>query len=86
MATLILAGNIFQLWIFFHLNPNTHPILTGVGIASQLIICLGPFWALYDWFVRRSKRVWKPWLWILFVPWGFLWYYFEKRCSSDAGT
>jgi hypothetical protein len=33
---------------------------------------------LYDWFVSKSKRTLKPWMWIFFVPWGFLWYYFEK--------
>jgi hypothetical protein len=22
--------------------------------------------------------VWQRWMWLFFVPWGFLWYVFEK--------
>ena len=50
--------------------------------CSQIVIvvavCIGPFWMLYDWFVRKAKRTWNSWMWLFFVSWGFLWYYFEK--------
>jgi hypothetical protein len=39
---------------------------------------------LYDWFVKRGKRTWKAWMWLAFVPWGFLWYYFEKCRPANA--
>jgi hypothetical protein len=41
---------------------------------------------LYDWFIRRGKKKWKSWLWLFFVPLGFLWYYFEEyRPSRRTG-
>jgi hypothetical protein len=39
---------------------------------------------LYDWFVKRGKRTCEAWMWLFFVPWGFLWYYFEKYRPTKA--
>jgi hypothetical protein len=34
---------------------------------------------LADWFVKRRKKLrWHPWMRLFFLPWGFLWYVFEK--------
>jgi hypothetical protein len=83
-VTIILVANILHLWMFFHLNLETHPVAARVGIGIHVAACIGPFWMLYDWFVKRNKGTWKPWMWLAFVPWGFLWYYFEKYRPSKA--
>ena len=77
-VAILLAANALHLWMFFHLNPETRPLATWVGIGIHIVCCIGQFWMLYDWFVKESKRKWKSWMWLFFVPWGFLWYYFEK--------
>ena len=28
--------------------------------------------------------VWQRWMWLFFVPWGFLWYIFEKYERSPS--
>jgi len=83
-VTTILAANILHLWMFFHLNLQTHPVATWVGIGIQVAACIGPFWMLYDCFVKRNERKWQAWMWVFFVPWGFLWYYFEEYRPSKA--
>jgi len=70
--------------MFFHLNPETYPLATRVFIGIHAIACVSPFWMLYDWFVKSGKRTWKTWMWLFFVPWGFLWYYFEKYRPANA--
>lgn len=84
-VAVIAAMNVVHLWLFFHLSDN-HPLLLRITVAIHVIACLGPFWMLADWFVKRRKRLrWQSWMWLFFVPWGFLWYVFEKRepASSD---
>jgi len=83
-ATIILVANILHLWMLFHLNLETHPVRTWLGIGIQLAVCIGPFWMLYDWFVKRNGHL-KAWVWLIFVPWGFLWYYFEKYRWEPRG-
>jgi hypothetical protein len=75
-----------HLWLFFHIDFEIHPMLSRLAIAVHVVGCVGPFWMLADWFVKRKKKLqWKPWMWLFFVPWGFLWYIFEKweRPESD---
>jgi hypothetical protein len=83
-VTIILAANILHLWMFFHLDAETYPVMAWVAITIHLGACIGPFWMLYDWFVKKHKGKWKAWMWLFFVPWGFLWYYFEKYRPSKA--
>lgn len=54
-VTIVLAANILHLWMFFHLNLETHPVATWVGIGIQVAAYIGPFWMFYDWFVKRNK-------------------------------
>jgi len=63
---------------------ETHPVTSWVAIGMQVAVCIGPFWMLYDWFVKKAKRTWKPWMWLFLIHWGFLWYYFEKYRPSAA--
>jgi hypothetical protein len=83
-VAIILAADVFHLWMFFHLNLETHPIASWIGIGIHVGACVGPFWMLYDWFIKRRQRTWKAWTWLFFVPWGFLWYYFEKHRPTKA--
>ena len=77
-AAVIVAVNALHLWLFFHL-PTDHTVQFWITIALHTTACVGPFWMLADWFVKRRKKLrWRPWMWLLFVPWGFLWYVFEK--------
>jgi len=78
----ILAANILHLFLFLQMNPETRPVLTWVAIGIHVAACFGPFWMLYDWFIRRKKGELKAWMWLFPVPWGFLWYYFEQYRPS----
>lgn len=81
---IILAVNILHLWMFFHLDVATFPVVARVGVGIQVIACIGPFWMLYDWFVKRHQGKLEAWMLLFFVPWGFLWYYFEKYLPNKA--
>jgi len=81
---IILVANVLHLFMFLHLNSETHPVATGIGIGIHFAACLGSFWMLYDWFIRRRRDKWKAWMWLFFVTWGFLWYYFEKYRRNIA--
>jgi hypothetical protein len=77
-VAIILAANLLYLWLFFHLDLETYPIMSRVGIKVHVTSIIGAFWMLNDWFIKRGKRQWKAWTWLAFLPWGFLWYYVEK--------
>jgi hypothetical protein len=82
----IAGANVLHLWLFFHL-PNAHPVQLWVTLAIHTIACIGPFGMLAHWFVKRGKPLrWQPWMWLFFVPWGFLWYVFEKYEPGDMRT
>ena len=73
----IFAANVVHLWLF-HL-PNARPAQFWITIAIHTVACIGPFWMLGNWFLKRGKKlVWQRWMWQFFVPWGFLWYVFER--------
>jgi hypothetical protein len=75
---LIAVINVVHLWLFFNL-PDVHGFQFWVTITIHAIGTLGPFWMLSHWFIkRRMKLRWERWMWLAFVPWGFLWYAFEK--------
>jgi hypothetical protein len=81
----IVAANVVHLWLFFHL-PNAHPAQFWITIAIQMIACIGQFWMLGHWFIKRGKKLrWERWMWLFFVPWGFLWYVFEKCEQPKSG-
>jgi hypothetical protein len=73
---IILAANLVHLWLFFHLD-SPYSLLVWIAMAVHVAACVGPFWMLVDWFVKKHHYHWKTWMWLFFVPWGFLWYYFE---------
>jgi hypothetical protein len=77
-AVVIGAVTAFHLWLFFHL-PNAHSFQFLFTVALHTVACVGPFWMLADWFIKRGKKLrWQRWMWLFFLPWGFLWYVFEK--------
>lgn len=66
-ACAIASANAVHLWLFFHL-PSAHAVQFWITIALHTIACIGPFWMLADWFVKRRKKLrWRPWMW-LFDP------------------
>jgi len=83
--TAVIAGvNVLQLWLFFHLR-NAQLVQFWITVAIHSIACIGPFWMLAHWFIRRrSKLQWQRWMWLFFVPWGFLWYVFEKWEPAES--
>lgn len=84
-VAVIAALNAVHLWLFFNIS-DSHPLLLRITVVIHVIACLGPFWMLAHWFVKRRKKLrWQSWMWLFFVPWGFLWYIFEKwePASSD---
>lgn len=83
-AGTIATANVLHLWFFFHL-PNAHPLQFWITIALHAMACIGPFWMLADWFVKRHEKLrWRPWMWLFFVPWGVLWYVFEKWEPAES--
>jgi len=75
-----------HLWLFFHLNPATYPVFSRIALGVHVAACIGPFWMLYDWFIKNQKGELKRWMWLVFVPWGFLWYYFEVHRAMISRT
>lgn len=83
-ALVIVAVNIVHLWLFFHLTDE-RPVAFWLTISIHIIGCIGPFWMLAHWFAkRRNKLQWQRWMWLSFVPWGFLWYIFEKWEPAES--
>jgi hypothetical protein len=83
---IILAATAVHLWLFFHLNPATYPVFSRIALGVHVAACIGPFWMLYDWFIKNQKGELKRWMWLVFVPWGFLWYYFEVHRAMISRT
>lgn len=55
---IFLAAMLLSAWmIFSDLNLKDDPIAARLALAYYAFQCLGPFWMLYDWFIRRQKRV-----------------------------
>ncbi len=74
----IAALNVLYFWAFFHFS-DAHPVQFWIMIAIHAAGTVGPSWMLGHWFIKRRERLrWERWMWLFFVPWGFLWYVFEK--------
>ena len=71
----LVFANTLHVWAFFHLDTFP-PLPTKVFVAFHMFGIFGAFWMLRDWFLRKKRR-WKTLMWLAFVPWGFVWYYFE---------
>jgi hypothetical protein len=90
-ALIFLTATLFMLSVFWvaassHWNLEDQPAASRIVIGFWIFACVGPYWMLYNWFIRRGKKKWKSWLWLFFVPLGFLWYYFEEyRPSRRTG-
>src|SRR5579862_1953996 len=83
-VAVIAAMGIVHMWLFFHISDH-HPLLLCITVIIHIIACIGPFWMLAHWFGKRRKRLcWQSWMWLFFVPWGFLWYVFEKWEPSSS--
>lgn len=81
-AAVIAGVNVLHLWLFVHL-PKADGVQLWMTITIHAIACIGPFWMLVHWFVKRGRKLeWKRWMWLFFVPWGFLWYFFEKSSQQ----
>lgn len=81
-AAAIAAMNLLHLWLFLHL-PNADGVQFWITMAIHAIACIGPFWMLAHWFVKRDQKLeWQRWMWLFFMPWGFLWYIFEKSSQK----
>ena len=59
-----------------HLNFDDTPVASRIAVGYFLILALGSYWMLYDCW-QHDKRLTRK-MWLLFVPGGFLWYYFER--------
>jgi hypothetical protein len=82
-VAVIATVNVLHLWLFFHL-PSAQPVQFWITIALHMMACIGPFSMLADWFVKLRKKLhWQRWMWLFFVPSGFLWYVFEKYKSAQ---
>ena len=60
-------------------NPNRWPdrrLYYALISPAFIISPIGAYWALYQ-CVRYERRPWK-YIPYLFIPFGFLWYYFER--------
>lgn len=80
----------FSLALYAMLNNATienSPAIVRLTIGLATIACIGPFWMLAHWFIKRAKKLkWQRWMWLFFVPWGFLWYVFEKYEPPAPGV
>ena len=56
-------------------NLQDNPVASRIVFGYFLFICAGPYWMLYDSWRHERKLTGK--MWLVFVPAGFLWYYFE---------
>jgi purine-cytosine permease-like protein len=75
----IAAATVIHFLLFFS-RPYAGPVQYWLTIVVHTAACVGPFWMFADWFIKRRRRLkWKTWMWLFFVPWGFLWYILEKR-------
>jgi hypothetical protein len=55
------------------------PVLVIFGLVAPV----GGFWAIYQ-SIRYEKNPWKCILVVVFIPFGFVWYYFEKYRKRTA--
>ena len=74
---ILAATSIHFCLVFGYLDLQIHPVMSRIALAVHVVACIGPFWMLADWFLKKHKRSLEGWMWLFLVPWGFLWYYFE---------
>src|SRR5690348_5791990 len=75
IACLILLLNGFVLWVFFAAGPlNGVPMI--VAVLPFFVGPLGTLWMLYD-CLRYERKPW-PYAILAFVPYVFVWHYFER--------
>lgn len=71
----VLLMNGFILWFFFAAGPLVDRIPAILGAPPFFIGPLGTIWMLYDSF-RYERKPW-PYAIVAFVPYVFIWHYFE---------
>lgn len=81
-ALIILAVNLLDVLLltrsagYGREGPNT---FQSIVLFLQFIALGGSYWMLADWFIKKGQRQFKKWMWLFFIPWGWLWYCFEVR-------
>ena len=64
--------------------PESHPLIMGAFILLFAVPPVGAFWMMYA-CIRYEKKPF-PVLLLAFVPFSFLWYYFERHRSKGRST
>jgi hypothetical protein len=62
-------------------GPNVNPLLMMVFVAIFAVPPLGGFWMMYQ-AIRYEKEPF-PLVLLAFIPYTFLWYYFERVRGKD---
>ena len=76
-SPVFVAVTLFALWVVIYSNWNLqdNPVASCMAIGYLLFICAGSYW-MFDDCWHHDKRFTRK-MWFVFVPGGFLWYYFE---------
>jgi hypothetical protein len=84
LVPILVASGLF---IAICLNPASFmrdrvffPLLIIYGLVAPV----GGFWAIYQ-SIRYEENPWKCAAIVVFVPFGFIWYYFEKYRRRAIG-
>lgn len=72
----ITFGNVCILAALMWTGWDTHPLLTALVAAIFGVPAIATYWMIYD-AVRYEKRPW-PYIVLAFVPYLFIWHYFER--------
>lgn len=74
---LFVVISLFAGWvvIFSSWNLQDNPVAARFAVAFFIFVGAGPYWMLYD-SLHHDKRL-TPKMGLIFVPGGFIWYYFE---------
>lgn len=76
--------NCVQMALFFGYS-QPHGTVLVLLIVLFVVAPLGSFWMILDCFrAGHLNRGWQTWMWLIFIPWSFLWYAFEKH--EPAGS
>ena len=76
IMALIVAIDVFAVWVNFQKGPAQSAVLSGFIIVVFTLQPFGALWMLYDCF-RYERKPW-PYAILAFVPYVFVWHYFER--------
>jgi hypothetical protein len=84
LIPILVASGIF-LTIFLNPAAIKDRLFFPVVVLFGMIAPLGGFWGIYQ-SIRNEKHPGKYIAIVMFVPFGFLWYYFERYRKSEGYT